>query len=875
MGWGTETNLIPGAPSESHQTANTAVGFVEDVWTDTQYPCVTARFSFTSPYRAPGGEGNVYLRYEDSSNWIRAQVKLRTDDLMDISVIQNSGLDLSQDPNIPLNPWTTVDVTGGGNPNEEIVHAIEEDGSGGFYIAGTYNKVIDEFSVSTINYAFLTHINSDGTLDTLFRPSPNGTVHALKLVGANLYIGGAFTQIDAATTHGGPFTRGRVASVLATTGEPTAGVGDFDIRNGQVDALEVVASDVFAGGTFTDVQGSTRNFMAKISVAADPALSSWDRNFDNTVKVLKYDGVGIWAGGKMAASGESFGVASGLQRVDIITGVSDKFFNLRHFSFSNGICHDLYLDSGTGVLYIGGDFTTVEILSGIGNNGPTFTRNNAAAININEDYFNNSFLQGWNPNLNDDVLAIQGRESHIVVGGKFTTIGEVSRNKVGEVDNTLGQVESWDPNLGATSTQPVGAIGFQSSPGTILIGGNVFLWAYKPVPDTGLDIIMQLTGVPMPSNYKVALQMEIDCGEVLKTWFMDGITGKVINYSERVGDWKDDYSARVEIGPANSQGPQLDYATLDAGALSCELPSQSAYVACDGPTTITSFATSNDHCPEAYPAIIDTASHTSPRGWSGGVNGLNPPFQRPARWWHELIEPGDNVNGGSDFLPNLTLAGDAVGPTKVWQFSHPWCLGIVGIKGHPSGSLNQDTDPTSARWSNILLAGTIVTTGSKTEISGLSIRIDYKKNAIAVGWTAGCSITRKAVRRAHKKTIAGKIDIINPGTFSPTFLAWQTVSNLDQWSDGLSIAIDMDCANLLTIDMWGTNSATTEANIASVTTTIDPINVDPNGLDTRLLGTRWGVFSFMEGKNLALLDDDANSKIEWDLLTADIGAACS
>ena len=59
---------------------------------------------------------------------------------------------------------------------------------------------------------------------------------------------------------------------------------------------------VYAGGDFTTIGGTTRNYLAAINVS-DGSLTSWDPNADNTVNTLAVSGSTLYAGGGFVAIG--------------------------------------------------------------------------------------------------------------------------------------------------------------------------------------------------------------------------------------------------------------------------------------------------------------------------------------------------------------------------------------------------------------------------------------------------------------------------------------------------------------------------------------------------------------------------------------------
>jgi hypothetical protein len=92
-------------------------------------------------------------------------------------------------------------------------------------------------------------------------PTFNGGVYAMAYDGNTIYLGGSFTQVNSA---GQKWNRAGLAAVNATTGAllpwaPTS--------NGEIDAMAVDPSthDVYIGGAFSTIDGTSRDSLAEIS----------------------------------------------------------------------------------------------------------------------------------------------------------------------------------------------------------------------------------------------------------------------------------------------------------------------------------------------------------------------------------------------------------------------------------------------------------------------------------------------------------------------------------------------------------------------------------------------------------------------------------
>lgn len=84
------------------------------------------------------------------------------------------------------------------------------------------------------------------------------------------------------------------------------------------------------------------------------------------------------------------------------------------------------------IAYIGGDFSTVRSpVSG------SQVRNNLAAINVTT-----GAITGFRADTNSIVRAIDGNSNNLWIGGQFTSIGGLARNRIASVDTATGNVRS-------------------------------------------------------------------------------------------------------------------------------------------------------------------------------------------------------------------------------------------------------------------------------------------------------------------------------------------------------------------------------------------------------------------------------------------------
>lgn len=167
-----------------------------------------------------------------------------------------------------------------------IVTVVTPDGSGGWYLGGTFTEV-----AGVPRYG-LAHILADHSV-AAWNPAPdyNG-IDAIVISGGAVYVGGYFNSIGGQLRH-------NIAALDATTGAATAWAPNAD--NG-VFSLVVSGSTVYAGGQFTNIGGTARNHIAALDALSGGALP-WNPNADGNVSTLLLDGSVLYVGGTFANVG--------------------------------------------------------------------------------------------------------------------------------------------------------------------------------------------------------------------------------------------------------------------------------------------------------------------------------------------------------------------------------------------------------------------------------------------------------------------------------------------------------------------------------------------------------------------------------------------
>jgi hypothetical protein len=315
------------------------------------------------------------------------------------------------------------------------IDAIEADGSGGWYVGGLFRSPSGAHADGApVNR--LVHFNSDGSYDSTFQANGISTNIASTITDMaldsstnTLYLGGSFTSILVGPNGGvggTSFTRTRLAAVDATTGAVRTGWDP--VASSTVQALKVVGNNVYIGGSFTQIDGITRNRLAAVSKYVDEGNQGGDLD-------------AAWA-------------------PDICT---NSVFTI-----------DVKNDNSA--IFVGGDFTTAEGTGGACV-APTSSRPRLAAFD-GANGVNTGVLQAWNPNANSTVfdLVLRPDQGTVFATGSFTTLSALSHVRIGAItadqtDATTDISATWVPTLADTGFDI--AMAESTTPGDydVVVGG--------------------------------------------------------------------------------------------------------------------------------------------------------------------------------------------------------------------------------------------------------------------------------------------------------------------------------------------------------------------------------------------------------------------
>ena len=247
-------------------------------------------------------------------------------------------------------------------------------------------------------------------------PRVNGTVLTAVPDGAGgWFIGGQFTAVGAAL-------RANVAHVLADRSVSPWNPG----TGGAVRALLLRSGVLYVGGDFLTLGGIARNRIGAVD-AGSGVVAAWNPNSNSSVRAFAAGSAVLYVGGQFTTIGGQ--ARNRLAALDYGTAAADPAWNPN----ANSLVLALWLDPLSNVLYVGGQFTSID----------GTTRNRIAALEASS-----GFATAWNPGSNNQVFAIIANGSTVYVGGQFTVVGGQTRNRLAALDATSGLATSWNPNAG-------------------------------------------------------------------------------------------------------------------------------------------------------------------------------------------------------------------------------------------------------------------------------------------------------------------------------------------------------------------------------------------------------------------------------------------
>jgi hypothetical protein len=429
-----------------------------------------------------------------------------------------------------LDPTTAQPQEGWPGVDGGTVSASVSDGSGGWYLAGTFT------SIGGVARDGLAHLLSDKRVDPGWAPTTDGTVSAIaRDTGGRVYVGGAFTRANAAA-------RQNVAAFDAS-GQVTPFSADTDAR---VDALATsfrfagsptspsTVARLYLGGAFTHVGNVARHYFAAIDLATGTPTGT-DPNLDARVTTIAVSGGGAFTARIAYVSGVFTKTTSpALARFHFAAFRDDDATATDWAPSADGVATAMAV-SGTTV-YLGGDFQQVE---GSARTGAAAVDAGTGAVLPWAPDVDGGFF-GGQPTLAIRSLAVSG--DAVYLAGRFFTVNGKARNNLAAVDPTAGTItRDWDPDSPGYSPA-VTHLGFDGS--SVLVAGGF--------GEIGGPARSNLAAVNLATGQVTAFDPEVD-GEV-DALAVRGTTLYVGGKFTHVGSAARNGAAAVDTGTGEPTG---------------------------------------------------------------------------------------------------------------------------------------------------------------------------------------------------------------------------------------------------------------------------------------------------------------------------------
>jgi uncharacterized delta-60 repeat protein len=367
-----------------------------------------------------------------------------------------------------LNANGTLDTAFDPNVNAKI-NAIVVQSDGLIVIGGTFTTLNPNGAETAVTRSYIARLNTDGTVDASYNPTPNLNVNSLVLqADGKIVAGGLFTAVQ---PNGGvdAFSRNGIArfnpdGTLDQNFDPSL--------NGAVNAIVPLANGQFViGGEFTTLQPAvsggvavTRNYIARINSdgRVDPAF---DPNANGPVTTLALQSDGALLIGGAFTSLKPAGTTNEVARRNFARVNADGTLDLNFNPDLNGRVLAASARPDGSVL-VGGSFTALQLNGSILVGGSFASVGGVPARNLASLNDGGSVNTSFQPRPDGAVNALLALpDGRTVVGGEFSNIAGAARTRIARFSADGVLDATFNPTLAGT----VSALALQGD-GKVLVG---------------------------------------------------------------------------------------------------------------------------------------------------------------------------------------------------------------------------------------------------------------------------------------------------------------------------------------------------------------------------------------------------------------------
>jgi hypothetical protein len=359
--------------------------------------------------------------------------------------------------------------------------------------------------------------------------------------------------------------------------------------------------------------------------SADP-LPTWQINADGVVWDTVTVGNIVYATGNFKTArppGTAEGDAKQVNRAnllafDIRTGVVTSFAHTL-----NGQGLRLAVSSDSKILYVGGDFTTVD--------GAAHQRLAAFTIATGK------LITGFKPTINGSVRAIAATATEVYIGGSFTVVDGVSHQRLAAVHAGTGAVYTWNPR----ADESVYALAIAPGGTRVIVGGR--FQTINEKAHVGIASVAASNGAQQTWTSKPIPTRKSD---ELYSYVTDLVISGTTVYGSADGEGTHWFDGRFAALASNGNLVWLD---------NCYGATYSGFV-----TGSVFYSVGHAHDCASLNGFPETSPRTNHRALAETTNATG----------HDVTDPGENSNYSGQPIPTLLhwyptlVAGDFTGQNQ-------------------------------------------------------------------------------------------------------------------------------------------------------------------------------------------------------------------